>query len=175
MIQELKKTTPDWLYATYAKTNIQVEQELERLKPFMDEFIDLAIIENFQEISWDKEITKRLQSAYDIMKNRKTMINCTPCEMYGLCAIRALAGKETMTSWGRRVAMYKGDLVEVTGYAANDEGVKEYYLSVPNFNFDENRPISSSNPIMVRKEITDIDNLKFIKSKSTKQFYKEEE
>lgn len=88
-----------WLIANksaYFEVNDQKENELlDRLRPHIDQFKDLADIKDYYAIRKDRAITDRLQEAYNIMyqlcypKN----LRCTPCEIEGLCAIRSIMGK----------------------------------------------------------------------------------
>lgn len=82
--------------SAYFEVNDESENAiLDRLRPEIDKFKDLADIEDYYDIRNDRTITDRLQEAYNIMygiyypKN----LRCTPCEIEALCAIRTIEGK----------------------------------------------------------------------------------
>ena len=69
---------------------------LDRLRPYIEEYKDLAEIDDWYLVRKDREITARLQNAYNIMHDMflPKGIRCEPCEIEGLLAIRELAGKK---------------------------------------------------------------------------------
>jgi len=80
---------------TFEVTDERVDIMKDRLRARISEFEDLAEIENWFDIKNQKEITDRLQDAWDILYDRYYLksFRCQPCEMESLCAIREIVGK----------------------------------------------------------------------------------
>lgn len=75
---------------------------LDRLALHIEEFKDLAKIEDWKSISNDPAVYTRLQKAHNIMHDYYypdlflKQYRCRPCEMEGLCAIKHLIKKQEL-------------------------------------------------------------------------------
>lgn len=86
---------------------------LDRLSARIDEFKDLATIEDWESIHKDREICLRLQQAHNIMHDYYyppeflRQHRCCPCEIEGLCAIKYIVKGDAFSSeFGRQVLQY---------------------------------------------------------------------
>lgn len=85
-----------------------------RLREVIEEYRDLAVIDNWDLIKNDREITSRLSRAYEVLHNVviPKRLRCVPCEMEALCAIREICGGPVI-NFGMQEFGPKGDLKEI--------------------------------------------------------------
>lgn len=76
----------------------KINYSVERLKERINEFADLADIDEYYNIENNPIITKRLQEAYNILYDRVFISRCIPCEYEALCTIKEILNKPKPTS-----------------------------------------------------------------------------
>ena len=94
--------------------DVYEERCKDRLREVIEEYRDLAVIEYWNLIKADREITSRLSRAYEVLHDVVIPkgLRCIPCELEALCAIREIC-EESGINFGMQEFGPKGDLKEI--------------------------------------------------------------